>query len=73
MKYKAVLIIMMAATLLQGCIYVSETPKDGSGHYSSRIPTIGQELLDLDRARAAGAITGSEYDRAKAKILDELD
>ena len=32
--------------------------------------TVGQELIDLDRALKEGAITQIEYDKAKAKILD---
>ena len=43
---------------------------DRDRHESART-TIGQELLDLDRARDAGVISTSEYERAKARILDE--
>jgi hypothetical protein len=32
-------------------------------------PTVGQQLLDLKKARDAGAITEQEYETEKAKIL----
>lgn len=34
-------------------------------------PTIGQQLIDLKKARDAGAISESEYEAEKAKILNE--
>jgi hypothetical protein len=33
-------------------------------------PTIGQQLLDLKKARDAGAVNEQEYETEKAKILD---
>ena len=32
-------------------------------------PTIGQQLLDLKKAKDAGAITDAEYEAQKAKLL----
>ena len=32
-------------------------------------PTIGQQLIDLQKAKAAGAITEVEYQAHKAKLL----
>ena len=34
-------------------------------------PTIGQELLDLKKARDAGAISEQEYETEKAKLLNQ--
>lgn len=34
-------------------------------------PTIGQQLLDLKKARDAGAISESEYQAEKAKLLGQ--
>ena len=34
-------------------------------------PTIGQQLLDLKKAHDAGAISDSEYQTEKAKLLSE--
>ena len=33
-------------------------------------PTIGQELIDLQKARDSGAIDETEYDRTRTRILD---
>jgi len=33
--------------------------------------TAGQKLIDLNKAREAGAITDEEYDAAKIRILDQ--
>ena len=32
-------------------------------------PTVGQQLIDLQRARDAGAISAEEYQAQKAKLL----
>ncbi len=34
-------------------------------------PTIGQELIDLQKAKESGAIDQAEYDRARARILED--
>ena len=38
----------------------SESPK----------PTVGQQLIDLQKAKASGAITDAEYQAQKAKALE---
>ena len=48
--------------LLTGCIIVA---KDNGNR-----PTVGQQLIDLQKAKNAGAITDGEYQMKKAKILD---
>lgn len=67
-------ISISAVLLLSGCIFA---PSGDDGPYDRRArmvePTLGQELLDLERARDAGVITQAEFDRAKARILDERD
>ncbi|MGH9591863.1 MAG: SHOCT domain-containing protein [Bryobacteraceae bacterium] len=32
-------------------------------------PTVGQELIDLQKARDSGAITPAEYDAKKAELM----
>jgi len=71
MRTRNVLTFALAALLLQGCIIA--TDGDGNDRRFAREPTIGQELLDLDRAREAGAISDTEYDRLKARIIDRLN
>lgn len=36
----------------------------------SQTATLGQQLIDLQKAREAGAITDAEYQAQKAKLLD---
>jgi hypothetical protein len=33
-------------------------------------PTLGQQLMDLQKARETGAITDTEYQQQKAKLLE---
>jgi hypothetical protein len=42
-----------------------ETPPVGHGQG----PSLGQQLIDLQKAKEAGAITESEYEAQKAKLL----
>lgn len=51
--------------LLTGCAW-----QVGGGHKSVTMePTVGQQLIDLQRAKAVGAITDAEYQAQKAKLL----
>ncbi len=60
------LIGLSALTLLTGCIGLSI----GSGTSSKPTSaTIGQQLVDLQKAKDAGAITDAEYQAQKAKLL----
>lgn len=69
MKYKALLVTLLASTIiLQGCISVSRGPDHPRGF--AHEPTVGQELMDLDKARVSGAINGAEYDELKKKIIE---
>jgi hypothetical protein len=57
--------IFSAMTLLAGCSW-----QVGGGPKSvMQQPTIGQQLIDLQKAKDAGAITDSEYQVQKAKLL----
>ena len=59
------LMICVGATLLGGCAWeVSSAPK-----HATVQPTVGQQLVDLQKAKEAGAITESEYQAQKAKLL----
>lgn len=60
------------ALLLQACIFApgSGDWRDERPSPREQTPTLGQELIDLDRARAAGAISEAEYQRLKANIID---
>lgn len=34
-------------------------------------PTVGQQLMDLKKAKESGAITDEEYAKARAKVLEQ--
>jgi outer membrane biogenesis lipoprotein LolB len=62
------LLIASAIAFLTGCSWSvgssSTTPK--TAHV---LPTTGQQLIDLQKARELGAITDPEYQAQKAKLL----
>ena len=45
-------------------------PGDKSYHQEVR-PTLGQQLLDLKKAKDAGAINDAEYEAQKTKLLEK--
>lgn len=72
MKNKVLLTTFLVSTLLlQSCISVSRGTEHPRSY--SQEPTVGQELMDLDKARVSGAITGAEYDELKSKIIDNQE
>ncbi len=63
-----VLLGLSFAALLSGCIGLTI----GGGTTSKTAPaTVGQQLIDLQKAKDTGAITEAEYQTQKAKILNE--
>ena len=62
----AALIGLSAMTLVSGCLNL----KLGGGSSSRpETPTIGQELIDLQRAKDTGAITEAEFQAERARLL----
>ena len=59
---------LSAMTLLTGCIGLSI----GGGTTSKPVnATVGQQLIDLQKAKDSGAITEAEYQAQKNRILNE--
>ncbi len=60
-------VVALAVVLggLSGCAMFNE----GTLHYS-RTTTIGKELVDLQEAKAKGALSDEEYEKAKKDILE---
>ena len=52
--------------LLTGCIGVQ---LGGGTTNRTQPPTVGQQLIDLQKAKDAGIITDAEYQAQKAKLL----
>jgi hypothetical protein len=73
MKDRVTPILIITVILLGGCVFApgggdwDDNDNDDAGRVR---PTIGQELLDLDRAHDAGVINDTEYNAAKERILD---
>ena len=61
-----VLVVFSALTLLAGCSW-----QVGGGHKTvTMMPTTGQQLMDLQKARETGALTDAEYQAQKNKLLN---
>ena len=59
------LVIASATALLTGCSWsVGSSPKT-----ANVLPTTGQQLIDLQKAKDSGAITDAEYNAQKTKLL----
>jgi hypothetical protein len=58
---------LFTLSLITGC----ETHLGGGTSNRIEPPTLGQQLIDLQRAKEAGAITDAEYQTQKAKLLNE--
>ncbi len=61
----AVLAAVVLAGGLSGCAMFNS----GTMHYS-RTTTMGKELVDLQEAKAKGALSDEEYAKAKKDILE---
>lgn len=62
-----VLVLGVAMSLFAGCSW-----QVGGGKTSQvQEPTIGQQLIDLQKARASGAINQQEFDAERQRILQE--
>jgi hypothetical protein len=59
-----ILVGLSAMTLLTGCAI-------GCGEKITQVmPTTGQQLMDLQKAKDAGIITDAQYQSEKTKILE---
>jgi hypothetical protein len=69
MTKKQIMKMMMLAVIvsgLSGCASFN----DASSMTYSRTTSVGKELIDLQDAKAKGALTEVEYVKAKKEILD---
>jgi hypothetical protein len=62
-RFAIAVLVLTALLLLNGCVAIGN--RDGQrGH-----ATLGQQLIDLQKARDAGALTDAEYQAQKARLL----
>ncbi len=55
------LLVLAVGALSGGCVVaLRETPQR---------PTVGMELLDLQKAKESGALSGAEYEKKRAALL----
>jgi len=57
---------LSALTPLTGCVGLQ---LGGGTSNHTQVPTVGQQLIDLQKAKDAGIITEADYQNQKAKIL----
>jgi len=58
---------VLAMTLLTGCLNLE---LGGGSTTKPQTPTLGQQLIDLQKAKDAGAISDTDYQAQKAKLLN---
>jgi hypothetical protein len=58
---------LLAMTLLTGCL---ELHLGGGATSNVQSPTLGQQLIDLQKAKDAEAISDQDYQAQKSKLLN---
>ena len=61
---RSAIVASFAAVLLVGCVATIGNKEAKGGNV-----TLGQQLIDLQKAKEAGAINEAEYEAQKAKLL----
>lgn len=72
MKRIATTTLVLATLAMGGCVFAPGDSNGGNWKHEPNKPTVGQQLMDLDRARDSGVITDAEFERAKRDILDSI-
>ena len=65
---RALLLLIGAGLLSTGCAI-----QIGNRHPEASGGTLGQQLVDLKKAKDAGVISDAEYETKRKKLLDEDD
>lgn len=66
--YLTSVILLSALLLVSGCVGLSV---GGGSKSETTKATVGQQLIDLQKARDSGAITEEQYQTQKAKLLSQ--
>ena len=67
MNLNKALSVIFSIVILSGCA----VGNDPTFHYTRTI-SIGQELIDLQKAKDSNAITDEEFEKAKKELLDNV-
>ncbi len=70
MQRSALTSLLALSLALGGCVFAPGDNHEARHDHDRVVPTIGQQLLDLDRARDKGLISEAEFERAKRDILE---
>ena len=70
MQSRLIIIALISSMALGGCIFAPGNSESWDHDHDTPEPTLGQELLDLDKAHQAGIITTAEYERTKDRLLN---
>ena len=65
------ILLVSAVMLLSACGSSDKSEDAPAPAVSGSSATVGQQLLDLNEAREAGAITDEEYEAEKKKLLGD--
>ena len=71
MSFINLLAILSVSLFLAGCAVDPRVRLGGGSKTVVEKPTLGQQLVDLKKAEDCGAITASEYQAQKARLLTE--
>jgi PBP1b-binding outer membrane lipoprotein LpoB len=61
--------LLLAALLLPGCVAAIGNRDNQPAARSNA--TLGQQLMDLQKARDTGAMTQAEYDTERARLMNQ--
>ena len=70
-SWKVCVVALVIFTIVMGGLFVG--CGGGSTNVQQSSTTLGQELIDLDRARDVGALSESEYQTQRDQMLGEND
>lgn len=68
-SFISLLAILSTSLFLTGCAITPSMSFGGGTKTVEQKPTLGQQLVDLKKARDSGAITDQEYQAQRTKLL----
>ena len=58
------------AAAIAAFVVTGACKKTGEGEYEVQKPTVGQQLIDLQKANATGALSDAEYAKKRKEVID---